>query len=78
MFITPLIIFPVYLYFNSIKVHETHEQIKHLHVIINILVIQKEAQYIGNKEIITASVTSSSNLLPIKKMKTEILIFAYQ
>lgn len=25
MFITPLIVFPVYLYFNRMNVHETHE-----------------------------------------------------
>ena len=49
MFITSLITFPVYLYFNNIKVHEIQEQVKYSHVIINLLIIQKEAPSVGIK-----------------------------
>lgn len=39
MFITPLIIFPVYLYFNRMNVHETHEQGQ---------ILTYDKKYIGN------------------------------
>lgn len=49
MFITPLIVFPVYLYFNRMKVHETHEQGLILTYDNKCTVIPKEATYIGNR-----------------------------